>query len=214
MSNQEVTLDEVIKAMKKTEELIRKLRIQQMNPGLPLHLAPKGKKSKKSRTRTSSKPKARTRTSSKPKARTRTSSKPKARTRISSKPKARTRTSSKPKARTRTSSKPKAKPKSMTDIQLKKKQIEELGVDARQLFGLDNDELDAILENSQLIKSMAPYRESFLPPDDSPRHTPPPGFNNYPPQDNPNDPARLKRNDALARPGDIDQEPLPRPRFG
>ena len=105
----------------------------------------------------------------------------------------------------------------MADIQLKKKQIEELGVDARQLFGLDNDELDAILENPQLIKSMAPYRESFLPPDDSPRRTPPSGFYEYPPNDNPNDPATLRRNVALARPDSIGQEPLPekmRPRFG
>jgi len=224
MSNQEVTLDEVIKAMEGTEKLLSKLRRQQMNPGLPLHLAPKGRKPK-SRKRTSSKPKSRKRTSSKPKSRKRTSSKPKSRTRTTSKPKSRT--TSKPKSRTtskpksRTTSKPKSrttsKAKLREDIQLKKKQIEELGVDTRQLFGLDNDELNALLENPQLIKSMAPYRESFLPPDDSPRRTPPSGFYEYPPNDNPNDPATLRRNVALARPDSIGQEPLPekmRPRFG
>ena len=198
MSNQEVTLDEVIKAMEGTEKLLSKLRRQQMNPGLPLHLAPKGRKPK-SRKRTSSKPKSRKRTSSKPKSRTRTTSKPKSRT------------TSKPKSRTT------SKAKLREDIQLKKKQIEELGVDTRQLFGLDNDELNALLENPQLIKSMAPYRESFLPPDDSPRRTPPSGFYEYPPNDNPNDPATLRRNVALARPDSIGQEPLPekmRPRFG
>ena len=188
MSNQEVTLDEVIKAMEGTEKLLSKLRRQQMNPGLPLHLAPKGRK-----------PKSRKRTSSKPKSRTRTTSKPKSRT------------TSKPKSRTT------SKAKLREDIQLKKKQIKELGVDTRQLFGLDNDELNALLENPQLIKSMAPYRESFLPPDDSPRRTPPSGFYEYPPNDNPNDPATLRRNVALARPDSIGQEPLPekmRPRFG
>ena len=206
MSNQEVTLDEVIKAMEGTEKLLSKLRRQQMNPGLPLHLAPKGRKPK-SRKRTSSKPKSRKRTSSKPKSRTRTTSKPKSRT--TSKPKSRT--TSKPKSRTT------SKAKLREDIQLKKKQIKELGVDTRQLFGLDNDELNALLENPQLIKSMAPYRESFLPPDDSPRRTPPSGFYEYPPNDNPNDPATLRRNVALARPDSIGQEPLPekmRPRFG
>ena len=60
------------------------------------------------------------------------------------------------------------KQRSSSGIQSKKKKIENLGVDPRLLFGLDSDELDALLENPQLIKSMAPYSESFRPPDDDP----------------------------------------------
>ena len=36
------TKSEVHKEIKKTEALLRKLKKQMMNPGLPMHLAPKG----------------------------------------------------------------------------------------------------------------------------------------------------------------------------
>ena len=52
------------KEIKKTEQLLSKLRSQRANPGLPLHLAPKGKKSN-SKSKTKSKPKSKTK--SKPK---------------------------------------------------------------------------------------------------------------------------------------------------
>ena len=59
-----------------------------------------------------------------------------------------------------------------------------LGVDSRLLFGLDSDELDALLENPRLIKSMAPYSESFSPPDDDPPVSPL-GLYDYPVGHNP-----------------------------
>ena len=185
---------EVHKEIKKTEALLRKLKMQMMNPGMPMHLAPKGKKSKKR-----SKPKSKKR--SKPKSKTR--SKPKSKKR--SKPKSKTRSKPKSKSRSRSRS------RSRSGIQSKKKKIENLGVDPRLLFGLDSDELDALLENPQLIKSMAPYSESFRPPDDDPPVSPL-GLYDYPVGQNPYRPETLKRNTAFARP-----EPQPvqmYPRFG
>ena len=55
--SKKVTLNEVDRAIQKTEGLLRRLNIQRRNPGIPLHLAPKGKKPK---SRTKSKPKSRT----------------------------------------------------------------------------------------------------------------------------------------------------------
>ena len=164
-----VTLDEINESIKQTDELLNKLKMQLINPGLPLHLAPKGKKKK---SRTQSKPKSRTQ--------------------------------SKPKLRTQ------SKKKIRSGIQSKKDKIIKLGVDPRQLFGLDNDELEALLENPQLIQSMAPY--NFQPPDDSPRPSPL-GIYDYPPGDDPNNPTTLKRttarrNNMAPPPGTI------RPRFG
>ena len=163
--------------------------MQLINPGLPLHLAPKGKKKK---SRTQSKPKSRTQSKPKSKPKSRTQSKPKLRTQ------------SKPKLRTQ------SKKKIRSGIQSKKDKIIKLGVDPRQLFGLDNDELEALLENPQLIQSMAPY--NFQPPDDSPRPSPL-GIYDYPPDDDYYNPATLKRNTARRNimappPGTI------RPRFG
>ena len=53
--SKEVTLNEIDEAIQKTEKLLRRLKIQRRNPGIPLHLAPKGKKPK---SRTKSKPKS------------------------------------------------------------------------------------------------------------------------------------------------------------
>ena len=92
------------------------------------------------------------------------------------------------------------KQRSSSGIQSKKKKIENLGVDPRLLFGLDSDELDALLENPQLIKSMAPYSESFRPPDDDPPVSPL-GLYDYPPGDNPYHPSTLKRQTALTKQG-------------
>ena len=77
-----------------------------------------------------------------------------------------------------------------------------LGVDPRLLFGLDSDELDALLENPQLIRSMSPYRESFRPPDGNPVPISPLGIYEYPLGDNPNTPETLKRNTARQRPAE------------
>ena len=104
------------------------------------------------------------------------------------------------------------KQRSSSGIQSKKKKMENLGVDPRLLFGLDSDELDALLENPQLIRSMAPYSESFRPPDDNPPVSPL-GLYDYPVDQNPYNLDTLKRNTALARP-----DPQPpiymHPRFG
>ena len=89
--------------------------------------------------------------------------------------------------------------------------MENLGVDPRLLFGLDSDELDALLENPQLIRSMAPYSESFRPPDDDPPPVSPLGLYDYPFGDNPYHPSTLKRNTAQARP---QPEIYMHPRFG
>ena len=186
------TKSEVHKESKKTEALLRKLKKQMMNPGLPMHLAPKGKKSKKR-----SKPKSKTR------------SKPKSKSR--SKPKSKSRSKSRSRSRSRSKSKPKSKSRSKSGIQSKKNKIEKLGVDPRLLFGLDSDELDALLENPQLIRSMAPYSESFRPPDDDPPVSPL-GLYDYPVGQNPYRPETLKRNTAFARP---DPQPVQMyPRFG
>ena len=70
MSKNKVTLSEVDKEIKKIEKLLSKLRSQRANPGLPLHLAPKGKKPKsKTKSKTKSKPKSKTK--SKPKSNSR-----------------------------------------------------------------------------------------------------------------------------------------------
>ena len=168
------TKSEVHKEMKKTEALLRKLKMQRINPGLPMHLAPKGKKSK---------PKSKKRSRSKPKSRS--------------------------KPRSKSKSRSKSKPRS--GIQSKKNKIKKLGVDPRLLFGLDSDELDALLENPQLIKSMAPYSESFSPPDDDPPVSPL-GLYDYPVGHNPYHPSTLKRNTAFARP---QEQPVHmHPRFG
>ena len=191
------TKSEVGKEIKKTEALLRKLKMQMMNPGLPMHLAPKGKKSKpksKSRSKSKSKPKSKPKSRSKQRSKSRSRSKPRSR------------------SRSRSRSKSKLKQRSSSGIQSKKKKIENLGVDPRLLFGLDSDELDALLENPQLIKSMTPYSESFRPPDDDPPVSPL-GLYDYPLGDNPYHPSTLKRQTAYARP-----EPQPQiymnPRFG
>ena len=190
------TKSEVHKEIKKTEALLRKLKMQMMNPGMPMHLAPKGKKSK---------PRSRSRTRSKPKSKSRSRSKPKSR----SKPRSKSRSRSKPRSRSRSRSKSRMKQRSSSGIQSKKKKIENLGVDPRLLFGLDSDELDALLENPQLIKSMAPYSESFRPPDDDPPVSPL-GLYDYPVGHNPNRPETLKRNTAFARPQEQPVHMLPR----
>ena len=195
------TKSEFHKEIKKTEALLRKLKMQMMNPGMPMHLAPKGKKSKKR-----SKPKSKTR--SKPKSKSR--SKPKSKTK--SKPKSKSRSRSRSRSKSRSRSRSRSKQRSKSGIQSKKNKIEKLGVDPRLLFGLDSDELDALLENPQLIRSMAPYSESFRPPDDDPPVSPL-GLYDYPVGDNPYRPETLKRNTAFARP-----DPQPQvqmyPRFG
>ena len=88
--------------------------------------------------------------------------------------------------------------------------MENLGVDPRLLFGLDSDELDALLENPQLIRSMAPYSESFRPPDDDPPVSPL-GLYDFPLGDNPYHPTTLKRQTALTKQG---PQIYMNPRFG
>jgi hypothetical protein len=187
------TKGEVHKEIKKTEALLHKLKMQMMNPGLPMHLAPKGKKSKP-RSRSRSRPKSKSRKKQRSKSRSKSRSRPR----------------SKSKSRSRSKSKSKLKQRSRPGIQSKKKKMENLGVDPRLLFGLDSDELDALLENPQLIKSMAPYSESFRPPDDDPPVSPL-GLYDYPFGDNPYHPSTLKRNTAQARP---QPEIYMHPRFG
>jgi len=145
-----VTKKDIKTELEKTTQLLRKIKGERINPGLPLHLAPKGKKKKK---RTRSKPK------SKPKSKSR--SKPKSK----SKPKPKSKSKSKPKPR----SKSKPKPKSSS----KKKKLEKMGIEPRLLFGMDEDELGELLNNPQLMNSLGPYQGNFLPPDDD--STPPPG---------------------------------------
>ena len=189
------TKGQVNKEIKKTEALLRKLKMQMMNPGLPMHLAPKGKKSKP-RSRSRSRPKSKSRKKQRSKSRSKSRSRP--------------RSKSKSRSRSRTKSKSKLKQRSSSGIQSKKKKMENLGVDPRLLFGLDSDELDALLENPQLIRSMAPYSESFRPPDDDPPVSPL-GLYDYPLGDNPYHPSTLKRNTAQARP---QPQIYMHPRFG
>ena len=168
--SKEFTLNEIDEAIQKTEGLLRRLKNQRRNPGMPLHLAPKGKKPK---SRTKSKPKSRTK--------------------------------SKPRLRTR--SRTRSKPKSDSN----KAKLEMMGIEPKLLFGLDESELGALLDNPQLRERF--LVNDFRPPDDSPRQTPPLGFYDYPVGDNPNDPATLHRNTALTQ-----MHPAPvqhmQPRFG
>ena len=174
-----VTERDIQKELEKTTQLLRKIKGERMNPGMPLHLAPKGKK-KNSR----SKPKTKSR----------------------SKPK------TKPKSKSR--SKPRSKPKSSS----KKKKLEMLGIKPQLLFGLDESELGALLDNPQLMSQL--HLNDFRPPDDD--STPPPGrygFTgpalgyDYVPGADPMAPETLQR--TTNKP--IRQEVLPevlRPRFG
>ena len=162
-----VTERDIQKELEKTTQLLRKIKGERMNPGMPLHLAPKGKK-KKSR--------------------------------------------SKPKTKSR--SKPRSKPKSSS----KKKKLEMLGIKPQLLFGLDESELGALLDNPQLMSQL--HLNDFRPPDDD--STPPPGrygFTgpalgyDYVPGADPMAPETLQR--TTNKP--IRQEVLPevlRPRFG
>ena len=159
--SKKLTLNEIDEAIQKTEELLRRLKIERRNPGIPLHLAPKGKKTK-------SKPKSRTK--------------------------------SKPRSRT------KSKPKSSNKVKL-----EMMGIEPKLLFGLDESELGTLLDNPQL-------RSRFLlndlrPPDDSPRLTPPSGFYDFPPGDDPDDPKTLHRNTALTQMHSSPVQQM-KPRFG
>ena len=202
------TKSQVHKEIKKTEALLHKLKMQMMNPGMPMHLAPKGKKSKpRLKSRSKSKPRSKPKSKKRSRSRSRSKSKSRSRSRSRSRSKSKSRSRSKSKSR----SKPRMKQRSRSGIQSKKNKIEKLGVDPRLLFGLDSDELDALLENPQLIRSMAPYSESFHPPDDPP--VSPLGLYDYPVGQNPYRPETLKRNTAFARP-----EPQPQvhmlPRFG
>ena len=162
-----VTERDIQKELEKTTQLLRKIKGERMNPGMPLHLAPKGKK-KKSR--------------------------------------------SKPKTKSR--SKSRSKPKSSS----KKKKLEMLGIKPQLLFGLDESELGALLDNPQLMSQL--HLNDFRPPDDD--STPPPGrygFTgpalgyDYVPGADPMAPETLQR--TTNKP--IRQEVLPevlRPRFG
>ena len=158
-----VTERDIQKELEKTTQLLRKIKGERMNPGMPLHLAPKGKK-KNSR--------------------------------------------SKPKTKSR------SKPKSSS----KKKKLEMLGIKPQLLFGLDESELGALLDNPQLMSRL--HLNDFRPPDDD--STPPPGrygFTgpalgyDYVPGADPMAPETLQR--TTNKP--IRQEVLPevlRPRFG
>ena len=53
----EVTQKDIQTELKKTTQLLRKIKGERINPGIPLHLAPKGKK-KKSKSKSRSKPKS------------------------------------------------------------------------------------------------------------------------------------------------------------
>ena len=57
----EVTQKDIQTELKKTTQLLRKIKGERINPGIPLHLAPKGKK-KKSKSKSRSKPKSTTKT--------------------------------------------------------------------------------------------------------------------------------------------------------
>ena len=110
----EVTQKDIQTELEKTTQLLRKIKGERINPGIPLHLAPKGKKKK-------------------------------------------------------SKSKSRSKPKSSS----KKKKLEKMGIEPRLLFGMDEDELGALVNNPQLMNSLGPYQGKFLPPDDD--STPPPG---------------------------------------
>ena len=143
--SKKLTLNEIDEAIQKTEELLRRLKIERRNPGIPLHLAPKGKKTK-------------------------------------------------------------SKPKSSNKVKL-----EMMGIEPKLLFGLDESELGTLLDNPQL-------RSRFLlndlrPPDDSPRLTPPSGFYDFPPGDDPDDPKTLHRNTALTQMHSSPVQQM-KPRFG
>ena len=156
-----VTEMDIQKELEKTTQLLRKIKGERMNPGMPLHLAPKGKK-KKSKSR----------------------------------------------------SKSRSKPKSSS----KKKKLEMLGIKPQLLFGLDESELGALLDNPQFMSRL--HLNDFRPPDDD--STPPPGrygFTgpalgyDYVPGADPMAPETLQR--TTNKP--IRQEVLPevlRPRFG
>ena len=111
-----VTERDIQKELEKTTQLLRKIKGERMNPGMPLHLAPKGKKKK-----------------------------------------------SKSKSRSKSRSKPKSSSK--------KKKLEMLGIKPQLLFGLDESELGALLDNPQLMSQL--HLNDFRPPDDD--STPPPG---------------------------------------
>ena len=145
-----VTEKDIQTELEKTTQLLRKIKGERINPGIPLHLAPKGKKKKK-RTRSKSKSKPRSKTKSKPRSKSKSKSKPRSKTKSKSKPR----------------SKSKSKPRSSS----KKKKLEKMGIEPRLLFGLDEDELGALLNNPQLGNKV--YLNDFLPPDDD--NTPPPG---------------------------------------
>ena len=143
--SKKLTLNEIDEAIQKTEKLLRRLKIERRNPGIPLHLAPKGKKTK-------------------------------------------------------------SKPKSSNKVKL-----EMMGIEPKLLFGLDESELGTLLDNPQL-------RSRFLlndlrPPDDSPRLTPPSGFYDFPPGDDPDDPKTLHRNTALTQMHSSPVQQM-KPRFG
>ena len=146
----EVTQKDIQTELKKTTQLLRKIKGERINPGIPLHLAPKGKK-KKSKSKSRSKPK----------------SKPKSKSK--SKPKSKPRSKPKSKSKSKSRSKSRSKPKSSS----KKKKLEKMGIEPRLLFGMDEDELGALLNNPQLMNSLGPHQGNFLSPDDD--STPPPG---------------------------------------
>jgi len=86
-----------------------------------------------------------------------------------------------------------------------------MGIEPKLLFGLDESELGTLLDNPQL-------RSRFLlndlrPPDDSPRLTPPSGFYDFPPGDDPDDPKTLHRNTALTQMHSSPVQQM-KPRFG
>ena len=193
MSKNKVTLSEVDKEIKKIEKLLSKLRSQRANPGLPLHLAPKGKKPKsKTKSKTKSKPKSKTK--------------------------------SKPKEESRLKKRSKGALIPQKPSSIKKKKLEEMGVDPRQLFGLDDDEINELFKNIQNIKTLAADQRNFLPPDDSPPLTPfrdelgyigPTYGYDHPPGEDPYNNNTLQRT-ALGHPGLRERVHIPqqRPRFG
>ena len=160
-----VTEKDIKIELEKTTQLLRKIKGERINPGLPLHLAPKGKKKKKSKSKSRSKP----RSKSKPKPRSKSKSRSKPKPRSKSKSRSKPKSKPKPKSKSKSKSKSKPKPKSSS----KKKKLEKMGIEPRLLFGMDEDELGELLNNPQLMNSLGPYQGNFLPPDDD--STPPPG---------------------------------------
>ena len=225
MSKNKMTLSEVDKEIKKTEQLLSKLRSQRANPGLPLHLAPKGKKSN-SKSKTKSKPKSKSKSKPKSKSKSKPKSKPKSKSKSKSKEKSRLKTRSKSRSKTRSKSRSKGtlmrqKPSSISN---KRNKLKEMGVDPRQLFGLDDDEINELFKNIQNIKTLAADQRNFLPPDDSPPLTPfrdelgyigPTYGYDHPPGEDPYNNNTLQRT-ALGHPGLRERVHIPqqRPRFG